>query len=237
MEFRRLLSYIRKAVTDYNMIKDGDRIAVGISGGKDSLSLLMGLKAMQRFFPEKYELEAITVSLGLPNFDLSKIHELCDSIGVRYTVVNTDIGEIIFDARKEKNPCSLCSKMRKGALNTEAVKLGCNKIALGHNKDDVIQTLFLSLFYEGRLHTFSPVTYLDRMDIHSIRPIIYVPEADIVSFVKRNNVPVVKSPCPVDGYTKREKIKEFVKIQNNEYIDFSEKVFGAIKRSNINGWN
>ncbi|MCL2873947.1 MAG: tRNA 2-thiocytidine(32) synthetase TtcA [Defluviitaleaceae bacterium] len=236
MDTKRLLSYIRKATMDYDMIQEGDRIGVGISGGKDSLSLLLGLKAMQRFYPVKYEVEAITVSLGLPNFDLSGVQKMCDDIGVRYTVVETDIGEIIFDIRKESNPCALCSKMRKGALNNEAKKLGCNKIALGHNKDDVIQTLFLSLFYEGRIHTFAPVTYLDKTELYSIRPIMYAPEAEIVKFVQRENLPVVKSPCPVDGYTKREKIKEFIEEQSKEYPDLVEKVFGAIKRSNIRGW-
>jgi len=236
MDTRRLLSYIRKATMDYDMIQDGDKIAIGISGGKDSLSLLLGLKAMQKFYPVKYEVEAITISLGLPNFNLTGVQKMCDDIGVRYTVVETNIGEVIFDIRKEKNPCALCSKMRKGALNTEAKNLGCNKIALGHNKDDVIQTLFMSLFYEGRVHTFAPVTHLDRMDVYSIRPIMYVPEAEIVNFVKKENLPVVKSPCPVDGYTKREKIKLFIEEQEKEYPDLSEKVFGAIKRSNIRGW-
>ena len=237
MDKRRLLSYIRKAVMDYDMIKDGDRIAVGISGGKDSLALLIGLKALQRFYPAKFELEAITVSLGLPNFDLSGVQKLCDDIGVRYTVIPTDIGEIIFDVRKEKNPCALCANMRRGAINTRAKELGCNKIALGHNKDDVVQTFFLSLFYEGRINTFAPVTYLDKTELHLIRPIMYAPEAEIVKFVQRENVPVVKSPCPVDGYTKREKIKNFIEEQSKEYPGLDEKVFGAIKRSDIRGWS
>ena len=162
MKMQQLLSLVRRAVQDYNMIEDNDRIAIGISGGKDSLTLLSALKAMQRFYPKGYELEAITVSLGFENMDFSPIQKFCDSIGVNYTIVETDIGQIIFDERKEKNPCALCSKMRKGALNTMAEKLGCNKVALGHNKDDVIETFLMALLYEGRIHCFSPCTYLSR---------------------------------------------------------------------------
>ncbi len=237
MTLQKLLSYVRRACDDYNMIEDGDKIAVGISGGKDSLSLLMALKAMQRFYPKKYDLCGITVSLGLPNFDTSKVKELCDKLEVPYYVVNTDIGEIIFDVRKEKNPCSLCSKMRKGALHDEALLQGCNKIALGHNKDDVIETFFMSLFYEGRIHTFSPVTYLDRKKLYSIRPIMYVNESDIIGFTKKNNLPVIKSPCPVDGYTKREDMKQFLAEAGKRYNMLDEKVFGAIMRSGIKGYN
>ena len=156
MKMQRLLSYVRRAVQDYDMIQDGDRIAVGISGGKDSLTLLMALKGLQRFYPKKFEIEAITVSLGFEGMDFSPIQKFCDELGVHYSIVDTQIGEIIFDARKEKNPCALCSKMRKGALNNKVEELGCNKIALGHNRDDVIETFFMSLFYEGRIHCFSP---------------------------------------------------------------------------------
>lgn len=237
MKLQKLLSYVRKAVEDYKMIDEGDRIAVGISGGKDSLSLLVALKALQRFYPKKFEIEAISVSLGFEGMDFSPVQELCDKIGVRYTVVETDIGEIIFNARKEKNPCSLCAKMRKGALNDMVEKLNCNKIALGHNRDDIIETFFMSLFYEGRIHTFCPVTYLDRKKIKSIRPLMYVPEKDIKSFVKSEGIVVVKSKCPADGNTRREDTKNFVKEQLKKYDHFEEKVFGAIKRSSITGWN
>lgn len=237
MKLQKLLSYIRRAVDDYKMIEEGDRIAVGISGGKDSLSLLVALKALQRFYPNKFELEAISVSLGFEGMDFSPVQELCDKIGVRYTIVETDIAEIIFDARKEKNPCALCAKMRKGALNDMVEKLGCNKIALGHNRDDIIETLFMSMFYEGRIHTFCPVTYLDRKKIKSIRPMIYVPEKDVKSFVKTENITVVKNKCPADGNTKREDTKLFVKEMLKKYDHFEEKIFGAIKRSSISGWN
>ncbi len=236
MNLQQLLSQTRKCVSDYNMINDGDKIAVGISGGKDSLTLLVVLKVLQRFYPKKFELEAITVSLGLSGFDTSPVKKLCDEIGVNYTVVDTQIGEVIFEARKEKNPCSLCSKMRKGALHNEATRLGCNKIALGHNNDDVIQTFFLSLFYEGRIHTFSPVTQLEKTGLCSIRPIAYVNEADVVSFVKKSGIQVVKSPCPVDGHTKREAMKKFISEQSFIYKSFKQKVFGALKRSGISGW-
>lgn len=236
MKLQQLLSHVRKACDDYDMIADGDKIAVGISGGKDSLSLLVALKAMQRFYPKKFDLVAVTVSLGIDGFDFAPVQKLCDEIGVEYHIVETDIGKIIFDDRKEKNPCSLCSKMRKGALNDKAKALGCNKVAYGHNKDDVIETFFMALFYEGRVYTFKPVTYLDKSDLYTIRPLIYTPEPDIVSFVHKNGITVVKSCCPVNGKTKREELKTFVKQQAKSYKDFEEKIFGAIKRSDIDGW-
>ncbi len=236
MELQKLLSHVRRACDTYNMINDGDSIAVGISGGKDSLALLVALTALQRFYPNKFSVKAICISLGFPNFDLTPVYRLCDKLKVDFTVVETDIGKIVFEDRKESNPCSLCSKMRKGALNKEAVKLNCNKVALGHNKDDVIQTFFLSLFYEGQIHTFSPVTYLDRMDVYLIRPIMYVPEKDIVSFVAKQGIQPVKSPCPVDGLTKREIIKEFIKTQAKDFDNLEHKVFGAIERSEVCGW-
>lgn len=236
MKLQKLLSYVRKCCDDYTMIEENDKIAVGVSGGKDSLTLLIAMKEMQRFFPKKYQLEAITVSLGLPGFDLMPVKKLCDDIGVNYTVVETDIGAIVFDVRKERNPCSLCAKMRKGALHDAAISLGCNKIALGHNKDDVIHTFFLSLFYEGRINTFSPVTYLDRKDLRMIRPLIYVPEREVRDFVEAKAIHIVKSPCSVDGKTKREEIKKFVTEQSQNFDHLEEKVFGAIQRSSIKDW-
>ncbi len=237
MELQQLLSYVRKACDEYNMINEGDKIAVGVSGGKDSLSLLVALKHLQRFYPKKFELCAITVSLGLPGSDYGSVEELCRSLGVDYHIVKTDIGKIIFEERKEKNPCSLCAKMRKGALNTEAERLGCTSVALGHNKEDVCETFFMSLFYEGRVNTFAPVTYLDRMKLHSIRPLIYTHERDIISFIKKQGINIVKSPCPVDGLTKRRETKDFMKSQALVYDDFCNKIFGAIQRSAIQGWS
>ena len=236
MKHQRLLSYVRRAVDDYKMIDDGDKIAVGISGGKDSLCLLLALSDLRRFYPKKFDIEAVTVSLGLPGSDYSDIKELCEKINVNYSVVETDIGQIIFEERKEKNPCSLCAKMRKGALNDKAEELGCNKIALGHNKDDIVETFFMSLFFEGRINTFAPVSYLDRKKLYSIRPLMYVPEKEARSYIKKNDIKIVKSPCPADGETKRQEIKELIAQLGQTYDNLDGKVFSAIKRSHIKGW-
>lgn len=236
MKLQHLLSYVRRAVDDYHMIEEGDRIAVGISAGKDSLALLLALRHLQYFYPNKFELEAITISLGFDNFDLTEVIAFCEKLGVRYTVHETEIAKIVFDERKESNPCSLCAKMRKGALNDVAKSLGCNKIALGHNQDDINETLLMSLFYEGRIHTMSPVTYLDRMDLTMIRPLIYVPEKDIKYFAKKEALPVVKSPCPADGNTKRETTKNLIYTLEKDIPRLSARLFGAIERSPLDGW-
>lgn len=236
MTLRQLLSYVRKACDDYEMIADGDKIAVGISGGKDSLTMLAALNALKRFYPKRFEIVGITVSLGLPGCDFESVRELCVRLGVEYHVVETNIGQIIFDERKETNPCSLCSKMRKGALNNKALELGCTRVALGHSKDDLCETFFMSLFYEGRLNTFAPVSYLDRAGLYSIRPLIYTDEKDIISFVKKENIQIVKSPCPADGLTKRRETKDFMRTQAKVYDNFQDKIFGAIKRSGLRGW-
>ncbi len=236
MKMQQMLSLVRRAVQDYNMIEDGDRIAVGISGGKDSLALLSVLKAMQRFYPKRYELEAITVNVGFEGMDFSPVTAFCDKIGVNYHIIDTDIAPIVFEAREEKNPCALCAKMRKGALNTLADELKCNKMALGHNRDDVIETFLMALLYEGRIHCFSPCTYLSRRKISSIRPLIYVPERDVIGFANKENLPIVKNKCPVDGKTTREDIKNMVKEFSLKYDHFEERTFNAIKRSDIEGW-
>lgn len=236
MKHQKLLSYVRKAVDDYNMIEEGDKIAVGVSGGKDSLCLLLALKSLQRFYPKQFALEAITVSLGLTGAVYDDVEALCHKIDVPYTVVPTDIGQIIFYERKEKNPCSLCAKMRKGALNDAADKLGCNKVALGHNKDDVVETFFMSLFYEGRINTFAPVSFLDRKKLYSIRPLMYVSEQEAKSYIAQSGIHIVKNPCLVDGTTKRQETKEFLADISKNYDNLQEKVFGAIKRSTIKGW-
>ena len=217
MKLQQLLSFTRKAVDEYQMIQEGDHIAVGISGGKDSLTLLYALHGLKRFYPNKFELSAITVDLGYEEFDLSPVHELCQELGVPYKVVKTDIAHILFEERKESNPCSLCAKMRKGALNDAVKEMGCNKVAYAHHKDDIIETMLLSLIFEGRFHSFSPKTYLDRMDLTVIRPIMFVDEADVIGFKNKYNLPVVKSKCPVDGYTKRQYVKELVKQLNTEH--------------------
>lgn len=236
MKLQQLLSYTRKAVDDYHMIQEGDKIAIGISGGKDSLSLLYALAHLRIFYPHHFNIIAITVDLGWGNFDLQKIEELCKSLKVEYVVVKTDIADIVFDQRKETNPCSLCAKMRKGALNEKIKELGCNKVAYGHHKDDVVETLLLSLIFEGRIHSFSPVTYLDRMDLTVIRPLLYVDEADIIGFKNKMELPVAKSPCPMDGYTKREYAKDLVKQLNHDHPGTRDRMFRAIVNGDLKGW-
>ncbi|MCH5249639.1 MAG: tRNA 2-thiocytidine(32) synthetase TtcA [Lachnospiraceae bacterium] len=235
MKLQQVMSLTRRAIDDYHMIEDGDSIAIGISGGKDSLTLLYALHGLQRFYPSKFTLQAITVDLGFDNLNLDEITKLCENLEVPYKIVKTDIGKIIFDDRKESNPCSLCAKMRKGALNTAIKELGCNKVAYAHHKDDVVETMMLSLIYEGRFHTFSPVTYLDRMDLTVIRPLIYMREADVIGFVHKYDVPVVKSPCPADGYTKREYAKTLLNDINRETPGVKERMFTAIQ-SQLDRW-
>ena len=237
MKLQQVLSQVRKAVDDYNMIQEGDKIAIGISGGKDSLCLLYALQALQRFYPKKFSLVAVTVDLGFDNLNLEKIKELCKSLNVEYEIVSTEIAKIVFQDRKESNPCSLCAKMRKGALNEAMKRHGCNKIAYAHHKDDVVETMLMSLIYEGRLHTFAPVTYLDRMDLTVIRPLMYMKEADVIGFVRKYQVPVVKSPCPVDGHTKREYVGNLLQQLNQENPGVKERMFTAIVNSKIVGYS
>ncbi len=236
MKLQQVLSLTRKAVDDYHMISTGDKIAIGISGGKDSLTLLYALHGLQRFYPVPFKICAVTVDLGFENLNLDKIKELCASLNIDYHIVKTDIGKIIFDDRKETNPCSLCAKMRKGALNDAMKKTGCNKVAYAHHKDDVVETMMMSLIYEGRFHTFRPVTYLDRTNITVIRPLIYMSEADIIGFVNKQALPVVKSPCPADGHTKREYIKNLLRSINLETPGVKERMFTAIKSGKLEGW-
>lgn len=236
MQLQRLYSLTRKALDDYSMIQPGDRIAVGISGGKDSLTLLYALAGLRRFYPVPYELEAITVNIGFEGFDTAPIAKLCEELGVHYTVVNTDIAEVVFDVRKESNPCSLCAKMRKGAFNDAAKALGCNKSAYAHHRDDVIETALMSLIYEGHFYCFAPVTYLDRMDITLIRPLLYVNEMDVIGFKKKYKLPVVKNPCPADGETKREYVKKLVKKLEKENPGFKDRMFHAITNGILPQW-
>lgn len=247
---RKLLSYMRRGIDDFEMIQDGDKICVGVSAGKDSLTLLTVLAELRRFYPKKYDIIAVTVDMGFdernntpnsnipetPPLDLSAIQSLCDKLGIQYIVYKTQVAQIIFDIRKESNPCSLCAKMRRGILNNVALENGCNKVALGHHYDDAIETFFLSLFFEGRISCFQPVTHLDRKDISIIRPLIYVPENVIIAFAKRHNLPVIKSCCPANGFTQRENIKQFLKEKNRVDHKFKDRIFGAIKRSKIDGW-
>lgn len=239
MKLQRVLSEVRKAVDDYHMIAEGDKIAVGISGGKDSLTLLYALSSLRRFYPHPFDLVAVTVDLGFANLDLTEIKKLCEKLEVPYTVVKTQIGQIIFEQRQENNPCALCAKMRKGALNEAMKQLGCNKIAYAHHMDDVVETMMLSLLYEGRFHTFSPVTYLDDTGLTVIRPLIYMKEADVIGFVRKYEVPVVKSPCPADGHTKREYVKQLLKQLNTENPGVKQRMFTAVQNGcdNLKEWN
>lgn len=233
---KKIVSLTRRAIEDYNMIEDGDKIAVGVSGGKDSLVLLAALAELSRYYPKKFEAVALTLDMGY-NADYSKIQAFCDDLGVGFIVKYTNIKEIIFDIRKEENPCSLCAKMRRGALNELAKDLGCCRIALGHHNDDVLETFFLSLIHEGRISCFSPVTYLSRADIYQIRPMIYVHERDIRGAVKNHNIPVLHNPCPANGVTQREYMKNLIKrLEKENTPGLRKRLFTAIRNSSIDGW-
>jgi len=232
---RRILSTMRRAVEDYDMIKDGDKIAVGISGGKDSLTLLHALATYRRFSKVSFQVMGITVDMGFDGVSYDPVAEFCKELDIEYVSKKTNIAEILFDVRKEKNPCSLCSKMRRGALNDLAVEYGCNKVALGHNNEDVIETFFLSLFYEGRLNSFSPVTYLSRRDLWVIRPLIYTPEGDIKGYANRSELPIVKNPCPMDGVSKRQEMKDFMNEKAREDHHFKTKMMNAIQ-TGLDDW-
>ena len=234
---KRVLSYTRRAVDDYEMIHEGDKVAVGISGGKDSLTLLCALADLKKFYPKKFDLCAITVDMGFETpMDFSKIQALCDELGVPYHVTKTEIAKIIFDVRKESNPCSLCAKMRRGVLHNTAKELGCNVVALGHHFDDVVDTFMLNLFFEGRLGCFQPVTYLSRADLHLIRPMIYMPEKDVRYFAVKAELPVIKSPCPADGNTQREEINKLIGDLDRKHKGLRYRIFGAIQRGEIDGF-
>lgn len=233
---QRILSSVRRAVDHYHMIKDGDRIAVGVSGGKDSLTLLTALANLRRFYPIPFEVVAITLEMGYEEMDFSHVQELCDSLGVEYIRIPTQIKQIIFDIRKEENPCSLCAKMRRGALHEAALANGCHKVALGHHFDDVVETYLLSLFYEGRISCFKPLTWLDRRDITLIRPLIYTTEQDIRNFTRRQDLPVVHNPCIADGNTKRQEIKELLTTLEKQVPQLRQRIFGAMQRYPLAGW-
>ena len=233
---KRVLSYTRRAIDDYKMISAGDRIAVGISGGKDSLTMLCALAELRRFYPEPFELVAITVGMGLEGMDFTGVTALCERLDVPYHTVETEIAHIIFDVRKESNPCSLCAKMRRGALHNAAQQFGCNKVALGHHFDDVVETFMLNLFFEGRLGCFQPVTYLSRRDLYLIRPMIYMPEKDVRYFANKAELPVVKSTCPEDGVTEREEMKKLLSTLERQNRGLRYRIFGAIQRGSIDGF-
>lgn len=232
---QQILSYVRKAVEDYKMIEEGDKIAVALSGGKDSLSLLMALKNLQRFYPKHFDLIAISINPGFESFDKELLQNSCKKIDVPLFIEDTHIKEIVFDERKEKNPCSLCANFRRGALNTVAIREGCNKIALGHNEDDVLETFMLNLLYTGTINTFSPVSYMDRSKMTLIRPLIYAPEKYIKKFVRKNEIKVMSKVCLMDGYSKREDMKKMISDLKLEIPHIRANLYGAIKR-NIETW-
>ncbi len=236
---RKILSRTRAAVDDYKMIQRGDKIAVGVSGGKDSVMLLKALCDLKRFYPEEFSIVAITLDMRFDNQDgdFSAIQKLCDEYGVEYVIQKTDLYEIIFNIRKEESPCSLCSRMRRGILHDTAKQLGCNKIALGHHLDDAAETFMMNLLIESRIGCFAPVTYLSRRDITMIRPLIYVRESAVEQAVERLNLPVVESKCPANEKTKREDAKILLKKLSEEYGDVPERIIGAMQRASIDRWN
>lgn len=233
---QKILSYMRKAIDDYNMIENGDKIAVALSGGKDSTTMLLALKNLQIFYPKKFEIIGVTINPGFDNFDTSNLSKLCAEIGVEYIEEKTHIKEIVFDVRNEKNPCSLCANLRRGILNSVAIRENCNKIALGHNEDDVLETFFLNLLYGGSISTFAPKSFMDRSNITLIRPLIYAPESKISSFAKKNNIPVLKKVCPMDGESKREAMKNLIYSFQKDIPRVRANLYGAIKRGNLKGW-
>lgn len=235
-EMKRMLSFIRRAIDDYNMIEDGDRIAVGVSGGKDSLTLLEVMSELRRFYPKSFELVAITVDMGFEGADYSEIAEFCRRIKVEYRIVKTEIAKIIFDVRQEKNPCSLCAKMRRGSLHAEAVACGCNKVALGHHYDDAVETFMMNLFFEGRLGCFSPVSYLSNRQITLIRPMIYATEKDVQYFVRKRTLPVMVSLCPEDHATERENMKNLLSGLERDNNGLKHRIFHAMCAAGIDGF-
>lgn len=235
---QKILGYLRRAVDEFDLIQNGDRIAVGISGGKDSLVLLRALRDFQRFGLLEYSLVGVTLDLqfeGIPT-DYSAVASFCESLGVPYHVLRTQIGSIVFDSRKETHPCSLCAKMRRGALHDATRDLGCNKLALGHHNDDALETFLMNLFIEGRIGCYAPKSYLSRKDITMIRPLSFAPEREIRRAAKHNIPEILRSRCPVDGHTKREEMKDFIREQEKLQSGFKTRVFGAMRRANVDGW-
>lgn len=235
---RKILSHTRAAVDDYKMIEDGDKIAVGVSGGKDSLMLLKALCELRRFHSSKFSIVAITLDMRFnkENGDYSEIKKMCDEYEIEYVVRPTDLYEIIFEVRKENNPCALCARMRRGMLHETAKELGCNKIALGHHLDDAAETFMMNLLLESRVGCFAPVTYLSRRDITMIRPLIYAREHEVEVAAERLNLPVVESKCPANEKTKREDIKKLLDDLSSQYGDVPQRIVGAMQRANIDRW-
>lgn len=235
---QKILGYMRKAIVEFDLIQDGDKVAVGVSGGKDSLVLLKGLAMLRRFIGIDYELVAITLDPGFNGKwgDYTAVSNMCDEMGIEYVLKRTQIGEIVFDVRKEPNPCSLCARMRRGALHDAAKEYGCNKIALGHHYDDAVETFMMNLFNEGRVGCFSPKSYLSRKDLTLIRPLVFAPEKEVRKACNKSGMTVVKSVCPADGVTSRQNTKEFLRNMERENKGITFRIFGALRRSGIDGW-
>ena len=234
---QHILGLVRRCVEDYHMIEPGDRIAVGVSGGKDSLLTLVSLARLQKFYPIPFTVEAITMEMGMPGMDFSGVAALCEKLEVPYTRIQVPVYQIIFEERKEKNPCSLCAKLRRGSLNTALTDLGIRKIALGHHYDDAIETLLMNLLFEGRIGCFQPVTYLDRTGITQIRPLLYCREEEIRWVARRLELPVVENPCPANGHSRRQEVKELIAGLEGRYPDIKQKLFGSLQRYPLYGWN
>lgn len=232
---QRILSHMRKAIEKYNMIEENDKIAICLSGGKDSITMLHAFKALQRFYPKKFDIIAISIDPGFEFFDTDFLQNMCDKLEIPLFIEKSNAKEIVFDIRKEKNPCSLCANLRRGIINSVAIREGCNKIALGHNEDDVLETFLLNLFYTGSINTFSPVSYMDRSKITLIRPLIYTSEKNTRRFVRKNNLEVMPKVCPMDGTSKREDMKQLIFTLTKNIPMIRANLFGAIQR-NLDGW-
>ena len=233
---QEILGLVRRCVEDYDMIADGETVAVGVSGGKDSLMTLTALAQLRRFYPKHFEVAAITIEAGTPGMDFSPVEDYCRTLGVEYIRVPVPIYEVVFVERKEKNPCSLCAKLRRGALSTAMNERGIKKIALGHHYDDAVETLLMNLLFEGRIGCFQPVTYLSRSDVYQIRPLLYVKERQIVNAANRLALPIVHNPCPANGETRRQEVKELIVSLEERYPDLKQKLFGAMQRYPLYGW-
>ena len=234
---QHILGQVRRCVEDYHMIEAGDKVAVGVSGGKDSLLTLTALARLRDFYPISFQLEAITLETGTPGMSFDAVAGLCRELEVPYTRIHVPVYQIVFEERKEKNPCSLCAKLRRGSLNTALTERGIHKIALGHHYDDAIETLLMNLLFEGRIGCFQPVTYLDRTGITQIRPLLYCREDDIRRTVERLRLPVVHNPCPANGSTRRQEVKDLIHQLEGRYPDIKQKLFGSLQRYPLYGWN
>ncbi len=236
MNLRRLLSYVRRAVDDYTLLEEDDKIAVGVSGGKDSMVLLYALKHLQQFYPKHFDLMAVTVHLGYENIHLKRVQVFCEELQIPHELIQTQIAEIVFRENRENKACSLCARLRKGALNQAALAYGCNKVAYAHHRDDLIETMLLSLIYEGRFHSFSPKTELERTGLTLIRPLMYVPEADVIGFQHKYSIPSVKNPCPIEGHTKRQYVKDLLQKLNQDNPGVKERLFTSIRSASFDDW-